>query len=189
MHLRIPSSTTDLNGLNVKLAAALAAANGKASAHTASLRDLTDAATNAEAQLAALGLPVTRRRGVRADYLSGEKVASSYKYPRIVTHATLQRGTGGQWFLVGCVTVSAWPNEAGSVTVSIPADADAYLVAKLRDRYAVTTTGKTARIIEAATDAGFKVIHAPRPTPLIFDDLIPLPMDVQASIMRSFSSV
>ena len=49
--------------------------------------------------------------------------------------------------------------------------------------------GKTARIVKAATDAGFKVVHAPRPTPLIFDDLIPLPMDVQASILRSFSSV
>ena len=167
MHLRIPSSTTDLNGLNVKLAAALAAANGKAAVHTASLRDLTDAATNAEAQLAALGLPVTRRRGVRADYLSGGKVASSYKYPRIVTHATFERGTNG-WYLTACVTVSAWPNEAGSVTVSIPADADDYLVAKLRARYAVTRSVTT---------------------PLILDDLIPLPMDVQASIMRSFSSV
>ena len=137
MHLRIPSSTTDLNGLNVKLAAALAAANGKASAHIASLTDLVEAAADAEAQLAALGLPVTRRRGVRADYLSGGTVAKAYKYPRNVTHATLQRGTGGQWFLVGCVTVSVWPKVAGSVTVSIPADADAYLIAKLHDRYAV----------------------------------------------------
>jgi hypothetical protein len=168
MHLRIPSSTDLLTPASAKLAAALAAANGKASAHTASLRDLADAATNAEAQLAALGLPVTRRRGARADYLSGGSVATAYKYPRTITHATLQRGTSGEWYLTACVTTSAWPTVAGSVTVSIPADADEYLVAKLHDRYSVIR---------------------PVTTPLILDDLIPLPMDVQAAIMRSFSSV
>ena len=186
MHLRIPP-TTDLNSANVKIATALNSANGRATAHTATLRDLAAAAEDAEAQLAALGLPPSRRRGARADYLSGGKVASSYKYPRLVTHATLQRGTGGQWFLVGCVTVSAWPNWTGRLVVCIPASEDDYLVAKLRDRYSVIPITKTARIIEAATDAGFKVIHAPRPT--ILDDLIPIPVDVQASVMRQFFTV
>ena len=155
-----PSPTIDRN--TVALAAALAKANGRASAHTADLRDLADAARDAEAQLASLGLPVTRRVGARAQYLSGGKVASAYKYPRLVTHATLERGTNG-WFLVGCVTVSAWPADAGSVTVSIPSPADEYLVAKLHNRYG---------IIRPAA-------------PLILDDLLPIPVDVQAAAMAS----
>ena len=136
MHLRIPSSTTDLNGLNVKLAAALAAANGKASAHTASLRDLTDAATNAEAQLAALGLPPSRRVGAQATHVSGGNVPSSYKFRRRVTYSTLTRGASG-WFLTFCTSADAWPSVKGGTTILIPASADEYLVAKLHDRYAV----------------------------------------------------
>jgi len=196
MHLRIPPTNGygdgvlygfELNSANVKIATALAAANGKATAHTATLRGLAAAAEDAEAQLAALGLPLTRRRGARADYLSGGKVSKSYKFKRLVTHASLERGTGGQWFLVGCHTEAVWPTEAGSVTVSVPASEDDYLVAQLRARYSVIPATKTARIVKAATDAGFKVIHAPRPT--ILDDLIPIPVDVQLSVMRQFFTV
>jgi len=60
-------------------------------------------------------------------------------------------------------------------------------IAEFAALLAATEKSKTARIIEAATDAGFKVIHAPRPT--ILDDLIPIPVDVQASVMRQFFAV
>lgn len=129
-----PTATLDRN--TVALAAALAAANGKASAHTASLRDLADAAVDAEAQLAALGLPPSRRVGSQAHHLSGGSVPNAYKFPRIVTLSSFVRGTSG-WYLIGCVATSAWPSDAASVTVRIPAEADEYLVAKLHDRYGI----------------------------------------------------
>jgi hypothetical protein len=168
MHLRIPSSTTDLNSANVKLAAALAAANGKATAHTATLRDLALAAEDAEAQLAALGLPPSRRRGAEACHVSGGNVPSSYKYRRRATYSTLRRGTDS-WFLVLCTSADVWPSVKAGTSICIPAEADEYLVAKLRDRYSV--------------------IRPTAPVSVILDDLIPIPEDVQASVMRQFFAV
>ncbi len=135
MKLRI-GSTTDLTVANVKLAAALAAANGRASAHTARLGDLVASALDAEQQLAALGLPESRRVGCLATYTSGGRVPSSYRYPRLVTRARLERTSGG-WYVTNLTTLTVWPAQAGRVVVSIPAPTDEYLVAKLHDRYAV----------------------------------------------------
>ena len=135
MKLKI-TSVTGLTARNEKLASALASANGKASAHVADIGDIVEAARDAEAQLAALGLPATRRVGAQASHLSGGRVAKAYKYPRLVTHSTLERGTNG-WYLVGCATRSAWPTDAGRVIVQIPASADEYLVRKLHDRYGI----------------------------------------------------
>jgi len=167
MHLRIPP-TTDLNSANVKIATALAAANGKATAHTATLRDLAAAAEDAEAQLAALGLPPSRRAGAEACHVSGGNVPNSYKYRRRATYSTLRRGTDS-WFLVLCTSADVWPSVKSGTFISIPAEADEYLAAKLRDRYAV--------------------IRAKAPAPIILDDLIPIPEDVQASVMRQFFAV
>lgn len=128
---------TGLTPPNVAIATALAAANGRASAHTASISDLIAAAHSAEEQIAALGLPPSRRIHARATYVSGSRVPSTYKYRRLVTVATLVRGSAG-WFLTDCVTAAVWPSVIGGTTVSIPASADEYLVRKLRDRYAIT---------------------------------------------------
>jgi hypothetical protein len=136
MKLRI-GSTPDLTVANVELATALAAANGQAFAHTASLADLTAAALDAEQQLAELRLPKSRRPGARASYLSGGRVPSSYRYPRLVTHALLERDTRG-WYVTALTTLTVWPSQAGRVTVTLPAGADEYLVAKLRNLYVST---------------------------------------------------
>lgn len=130
------TSVTDLNARNAALAAALARANGKASAHTASLADLVEAAADAEAQLAALGLPVSRRVGAQASHVSGGSVPASYKYRRRVTYSTLTRGASG-WFLTFCTSADAWPSVKGGTTIRIPASADEYLIRKLHDRYAI----------------------------------------------------
>lgn len=128
---------TDLTPRNAAIAAALAAANGRASAHTAAISDLIAAAHSAEEQIAALGLPPSRRIHAKARYVSGSRVPSTYKYKRLVTVATLVRGSAG-WFLTDCITAAVWPSVIGGTTVSIPASADEYLVAKLRNRYAIT---------------------------------------------------
>jgi hypothetical protein len=130
------TSTTDLNALNASLASALASANGKASAHTASISDLIDAAAAAERQLAALGLPPSRRVGAQASHVSGGSVPNSYKFRRRVTYSTLTRGAS-DWFLTFCTSADAWPSVGGGTSILIPASADEYLVAKFRDRYAV----------------------------------------------------
>ena len=134
--LTLTGPTTDLTVANVKLAAALAHANGRASAHTARLADIIAAALDAEQQLAAVGLPKSRRVSCRASYESGGSVPSSYKYPRLVTRALIERGSGG-WYVTNLTTATVWPSVIGGTTISIPASADEYLVGKLHDRYAV----------------------------------------------------
>jgi hypothetical protein len=130
------TSVTDLNARNAALACALALANGKASAHIARLTDLIDAAADAERQLAALGLPPSRRAGAQASHVSGGSVPNSYRYPRRVTYSTLTRGRS-DWFLTFCTSADAWPSVDGGTSVMLPASADEYLVAKFRDRYSV----------------------------------------------------
>ena len=130
------TSATDLNARNVALAAALAHANGKASAHTADLTDLVEAAADAEQQLVALGLPPSRRVGAQASHISGGSVPNSYKFRRRVTYSTLTRGAS-DWFLTFCTSADAWPSVNGGTSILIPASADEYLVAKFRDRYSV----------------------------------------------------
>jgi hypothetical protein len=130
------TSVTDLNARNAALACALALANGKASAHIARLTDLVEAAADAERQLAALGLPPSRRIHAQATHTSGGSVPNSYKFRRRVTRSTLVRGSAG-WFLTACTSADVWPSVNGGTLVRIPASADEYLIRKLHDRYAV----------------------------------------------------
>ena len=85
-----------------KLRAALAAANGAASAHTASAWDVAQQAVLAETHLAALGVAKRDRSGAVRDYASGERVPRAYTKKnwsgRAATRVRLTRGASG-WFV------------------------------------------------------------------------------------------
>ena len=125
--------------------AALAAANGRASQHTAGVGDITSAATQAEAELTRLGLPASRRTGAIVHYTSGGSVPSSYKYQRTVTRARLIRGSS-HWFLTEVSTASVWPNHKSGNSLTLTADQDAHLVAELRASYSVLPAPAPAAI-------------------------------------------
>ena len=61
-----------------KLRGALAAVNGAASTHTASVHDVAAQAVLAEAHLNALGIAKKDRSGAVRDYVSGERVSNAY---------------------------------------------------------------------------------------------------------------
>ena len=85
-----------------KIAAALGAVNGTASAHTASAADVADQAVAAEAHLAALGILKKDRAGAVRDYVSGDAVSNAYSNKnwsgRAATRVRLTRGASG-WFV------------------------------------------------------------------------------------------
>jgi len=93
-----------------KIAAALGAVNGTASAHTASAADVAAQAVIAEAHLAALGIAKKDRSGAVRDYVSGDAVSNAYSKKnwsgRAATRVRLTRGVSG-WFVCagGRVTV------------------------------------------------------------------------------------
>ena len=85
-----------------KLRGALAAANGAASAHTASAADVAAQAVIAETHLDALGIAKKDRPGAVRDYVSGARVSNAYTRKnwsgRAATRVRLQRGASG-WFV------------------------------------------------------------------------------------------
>jgi len=93
-----------------KVAAALDAVNGAASAHTASAWSVAQQADLAEKHLDALGVAKKDRSGAVRDYVSGERVSSAYSNRnwsgRAATRVRLTRGASG-WFVVavGRVTI------------------------------------------------------------------------------------
>jgi hypothetical protein len=81
------------------IAAALAAANGRAVTHTytraASIRDI---ALAAEARFEQLGIPKAQRAGASVVAISGDKLPSAYKYTPTRTRIVLTRRASA-WYL------------------------------------------------------------------------------------------
>ena len=92
-----------------KIAAALDAVNGAASAHTASAADVAAQAVIAEAHLAALGIAKKDRAGAGRDYVSGGTVSNAYSNKnwsgRAATRVRLTRGASG-WFMFSATRVT-----------------------------------------------------------------------------------
>lgn len=90
------------------LEAALAAVNGKSTAHTyTSAHELLTLAKRAEHALDNLGLTKLERVGAVYTAQSGDSVATAYKHPRTATGVTLQRKAAG-WVLVKVEPVTLW---------------------------------------------------------------------------------
>ena len=96
--------------------AALSEVNGRATAHTATARDVLHLSEFAEAKLASVAKK--RRVGATAKLVSGGAVANAYKYQRTVTQVSIERGAR-DWYITAATTRTAWPNESGRAAVQL----------------------------------------------------------------------
>jgi hypothetical protein len=119
-----------------KLTQALAAANGKATAHTATAQELIDASNDIENQLTRLSISKADRIGAEFVFCSGGAVARSYKYNRKVTLCRAVRGAS-DWFLISATPKEIYANQSGYCTLLLTEKQDALAVAKLRAQYSI----------------------------------------------------
>lgn len=117
------------------LEAALANANGKATAHTFKWAfEIIGVAQQAEAKLNSLSLGKGSRSGAIATANSGGKVPNAYKYTRITSTAVIVRGSSA-WFLIDLLTSESFRRTAGAVHVSLTSSQDAEVTATFRAQY------------------------------------------------------
>jgi len=117
-----------------KLAAALDTVNCKADAHTAGLAQVMGLLPDINKKMASL-LQIKNWQGARVTFQSGGSVPNAYKYSRIVTTVTLERGSR-HWFVVGLRRSSIW-GDSMPLSVSLtPAQRDA-AVARFSLRFTV----------------------------------------------------
>ena len=107
------------------ITAALHAVNGTATAHTfTSAEEMARLATIAEEWVAQVLLVLSERPGARMTCESGDKVANSYRYSRVGTSVTLERGSSKTWYLVNCCSITLW-NDAGKFRLYLTPEQDA----------------------------------------------------------------
>jgi hypothetical protein len=117
------------------LEAALAKANGNATAHTfRSASDLIERARQAEAKLQSLSLAKCSRSGAIATANSGQSVANAYKYTRITSTVQMVRGSSA-WFLIALSTSETYRRTAGDTYVSLTSSQDAEVTATFRSQF------------------------------------------------------
>ena len=119
------------------IVAALAAVNGKATAHSFTMfGDIDYLARVAEKQL--LDLVGSQKAAVGAAFraTSGSKVANSYKYARSGTLVALERRSTG-WFLVHAAEQTLYPNTGGARRLVLTQAQDAKAVEVLRSTYTI----------------------------------------------------
>ncbi|CAB4147437.1 hypothetical protein UFOVP1017_28 [uncultured Caudovirales phage] len=117
----------------------LLAAHPRATAHTATVKDLRDQALAAEAHLAALGIPKKDRAGAARVFVSGQPVPNAYKYSRTASDVRLERGAS-DWFLVHVAAVTIYQSGGVERTVLTPRQCD-LAVQHLRNGFSVSTEG------------------------------------------------
>ena len=101
---------------------ALAAVNGKASAHTYNTPgDLVAIASAIERKLERHGVPLKERAGVTVTALSGVPTAKSYNRQArsaIATRVTLQRGTSA-WYVTNAARVERYTGPGGDEKIAV----------------------------------------------------------------------
>ena len=121
------------------ITAALAAANGKATAHTfVNASEIISAARDAESQLDSLGLKKGDRAAVIAHSLSGGSVTNAYKYARTITRVSLVRG-GADWFLTDAKSFETFSRSAGETRITLTSAQAAAVVAKFSAQFSVNS--------------------------------------------------
>lgn len=114
----------------------LQVANGSATAHTFNrTAEILQIAQRAEARLAALGIPLSKRKGATVVALSGARVGNSYKFTRNGTLVTLERAAT-VWKLRSVHSCNVH-KEGGYKRVYLTAEQDALAVANFRKSYMV----------------------------------------------------
>lgn len=114
----------------------LKVANGSATAHTFnSTAEILQIAQRAEDHLAALGIPLSKRKGAAVVALSGARVPNSYKFSRNGTIVALER-TATVWKFRSAHSGNVY-KDGGYERFHLTAEQDALAVANLRKSYMV----------------------------------------------------
>lgn len=116
--MKINTNDTD------KLAAALEAVNGRATAHTLASCDVWALAERAEKDLQSRGVSKKAMKGTRVTYTpAGPGKAYARKAHYVVsTLVTIERGASG-WFLIGAERIESWATAPERLTMRVTADA------------------------------------------------------------------
>lgn len=129
---------------NIKIAAALVAANGAARAHTyVAVSEIRGIAQDAEARLEKLGIPKRDRAGASIRSESGEKLPSAYKYQARTTVVYLERGSS-HWYLIKARESSIWPGQRPTTDLHLTAMQDQTAIRAFRNWQVPTCWPMTA---------------------------------------------
>jgi hypothetical protein len=122
-----------------KIEVALAAVNGRATAHTFStFAEIEQVATTLERKLQYLGIAKKYRVGASGTARSGGSVARSYDYARKATDIRIERRSN-TWFLVSIDEATAYA-EGSHPWVTLTESQDAIAIANLRSAYSIKRT-------------------------------------------------
>jgi len=112
---------------------------GRRTRNTLSAREIAERAALAEQQIAEMGIPKNRRRGVEVVYGGGEGAwANAYKYAIKTTVVRMVRGSS-DWFLTEIWCADLYPQAKQPDRIILTAEQDNIAVEHLRKRYAVKT--------------------------------------------------
>lgn len=107
----------------LKIHALLGKINGKSLSHIANAQNIFDLADLMEVRLNKLDIAKKDRAGATASGMSGGDVPSAYKYSRIVTTYTIERGSA-HWFLIAANKIDHWSNARKNQLSLTPAQRD-----------------------------------------------------------------
>jgi hypothetical protein len=97
--------------------------NGKSLSHTAHDKHIFELAELMEMRLEKFSIAKKDRRGARAYAMSGGSVPTAYKYSRIVTAYSIERGAS-DWFLSYAKRDEVWGNASKDQLSLTPAQRD-----------------------------------------------------------------
>jgi hypothetical protein len=132
-----PLKAININAANArKIEAALAAVNGRASAHTfTTFAEVEQVATTLERKLQGLGIAKKYRAGAGGTARSGDGVAKAYDYTRKATEIRIERRSS-TWFLAAIYEATAYA-EGSHPRLVLTENQDAIAIANLRSAYSV----------------------------------------------------
>jgi hypothetical protein len=115
---------------------AIKLAQGKARVHCFYFIEWDGMGSVAEKALKSINLPLTHRQGAIVHIRSGGKIPMAYKWRRVVSSVTLQRGKDS-WFLIACHTGETNDRKAGRTFVKLKQKQADYLVNKLKSNFGI----------------------------------------------------
>jgi hypothetical protein len=119
-----------------KIEDALKMVNGKSYAHSyTSFNEMLGVVEEANKRTSSLGLKKSVLKGCQFISTSGKETAKSYKYSRLATKVTIERGAS-EWFLVAIAKTTVYPS-GGNSTLFLTKKQHDWLLLDQQKKYSV----------------------------------------------------
>tara|TARA_R110000868_G_C10420541_1_gene723270 strand:+ start:148 stop:537 length:390 start_codon:yes stop_codon:yes gene_type:complete len=115
---------------------AIKLAQGNAKVHCFHFIEWDSMGSIAEKAINAINLPLSHRQGAIVHIRSGGRIPMAYKWKRVVSSVTLQRGKNS-WFLIECHTSDTSCRKAGGTFIALKQKQANYLVNKLKENFSI----------------------------------------------------